>query len=92
MRIQEAENPLLDSEFFWYSILEGDQIIIEVDYFVDHELVLRRGRPYQILSKIETDSCNMAFIVESDITGQLVFIHPFMIDDYILNPQRPSIN
>ncbi len=55
MRTQEAENPLLDSEFFWYSILEGDQIIIEVDYFVDHELVLRRGRPYQVLSKIETN-------------------------------------
>lgn len=88
----QEDNPLLDAEFFWHSILEGDQIIIEVDYFVDHELVLRRGRPYQVLSKTEPSISNMAFVVESDITGQLVSVHPFMIDDYIINPERPAIN
>jgi hypothetical protein len=89
---QEPTNPLIDAEFFWYSINEGDFIVLETDFFQDHELVLRRGREYEVLSKIQKNVSDISFVVQSDYTNELICVHPYVIGDYRLMTDTRSLN
>ena len=89
---QSESNPLVDAEFFWYSINEGDFIVLETDFFKDHELVLRRGREYEVLSKVQKDVSDICFVVQSDYTEELINVHPYVIGDYRLMGDHRSLN
>lgn len=78
------ENPLLDAEFFWYSIREGDSIVLEADFLDAQRLVvLHKDKAYEVLSKQEQGVSQFCFIVQSDVTGELVSVHPFLVGDYL---------
>lgn len=83
------ENPLLDAEFFWYNIQEGDSIVLEADYLDAQRLVvLHQGRAYEVLSKQEQGVSQFSFIVQSDVTGELISVHPFLVGDYLTTDGR----
>lgn len=83
--IQET-NPLVDAEFFWYSLIEGDQILLDADYLEEGVKVLHKNKAYEVLAKAEHSVSNIAFIVQSDITHQLISIHPFLVENYLISP------
>jgi len=81
-------NLLVDSEFFWYSLEPGDKIMLEMDYHIQGKLVLRQGEAYEVLAKTEASVSDIAFVVLSDITEELVSVHPFLVSDYLVNPVK----
>lgn len=88
--IDEIENLLVDSEFIWLTLKEGDKISIEVNFVQDGVVQLLADKPYEVVAKTEAQTGNLSFVVESDITGALVNVHPFLVSDYITmsNPYR----
>ncbi|BBB29922.1 hypothetical protein [Neptunomonas japonica] len=89
---EEDVNPLVDSEFFWYSLLEGDQIVLDADYYEEGKLILRKGLAYEVLAKTERDISDIAFIVQSDVTDQLISVHPFLVGNYLISPVKYRLN
>jgi len=89
---EEDSNSLIETEFFWYSLLEGDRIVLEADYFVNDQLVLHKDHAYDVLAKTEQQIGHFAFVVQSDVTQQLVNVHPFLVSDYHINPEQRLIN
>lgn len=85
---KEEINTLVDAEFFWYSLSEGDQILLDADYFEDGVLVLKKNKAYEVLAKTERSVTNIAFIVQSDTTEQLVSVHPFLVENYLISPVK----
>ncbi len=83
---------LVESEFFWYSLKEGDLIMLEADYYQDGKLLLQQNLAYEILAKLEPSVSNISFVVQSEQTGELVSVHPFLIGDYLLNPFEHTVN
>jgi hypothetical protein len=90
--IDEDDNLLIESEFFWYALIEGDQIVLEADYYEEGTLTLHQGKAYEVLAKTHPSLSNMSFIVQSDITDQLVNVHPFLVDNYLINPVKYRLN
>ena len=89
---EEDINPLVDSEFFWYSLIEGDKIVLDADYYEEGKLILRKGLAYEVLAKTERDVSHIAFIVESDVTKQLISVHPFLVGNYLISPIKYRLN
>ena len=79
-------NSLVDAEFFWYSLIEGDQIVLDADYFEEGIKVLHKNKAYEVLAKTEQGISHIAFIVQSDITDQLISVHPFLVENYLISP------
>ncbi|SIS74212.1 hypothetical protein [Neptunomonas antarctica] len=90
--IDEDDNLLIESEFFWHALIEGDKIVLEADYFEEGALALRQGKAYEVLAKTQPFLSNMSFVVQSDITDQLVNVHPFLVDNYLINPVKYRLN
>lgn len=90
--IYDDINLLVDSVFFWNSLKQGDKIILEADLYVDGQHQLHSDEAYEILTKIDKGSSDMAFIVQSDITNSLVNVHPFLVSDYLISSDNNSLN
>ena len=88
MNNRTESNPLVDAEFFWYSLIEGDQIVLDADYFEEGIKVLHKNKAYEVLAKTEQSISNIAFIVQSDITDQLISVHPFLVENYLISPVK----
>lgn len=88
MNNTEENNPLVDAEFFWYSLYEGDRIVLDADYYEDGVLLLRKSKAYEVLAKTEKSVSNIAFIVQSDTTDQLISVHPFLVGNYLVSPVK----
>ncbi len=66
--------------------------MLEADYYQDGKRLLNKDLAYEILAKIEEGVSHIAFVVQSEQTGELVHIHPFLIGDYLLNPSEHRVN
>lgn len=90
--IYDDINLLVDSVFFWNSLNPGDKIILDADLFLDGEHQLHKDEAYEILAKMDRGASDMAFVVQSDITDDLVDVHPFLVSDYLISPESNQLN
>lgn len=85
-QMEGSSEMLLESHFIWHEIRVGDLISLEANLENDGLLQLRHGRQYEVLSKLDLAPGNQVFVVQSDITGDLVYVHPFLVSSYDNSP------
>lgn len=74
---------LVESDFIWREIAVGDRVMVEADLFDSNDdLMLKYGHPYQVLAKTQTSPGSSTLVVQSDVTGELVDVHPALICSY----------
>lgn len=79
---------LMECDFIWREIAVGDRVMTEADIYDGDGLQLKHGHSYVVLAKTQTAPGNSTLIVESDVTGVLVNLHPALICSYE-NANRP---
>lgn len=85
-----VEDPNSTTEL-WSLIAVGDQIQLEADLQVNEELLLKRSTLYTVLAKTDQqgDAYFDAFIVQSELNGQLVPVSPAFVSDYTRAASAP---
>lgn len=74
---------LVESDFIWREIAVGDRVMVEADlYDADDALALKYGTSYLVLAKLQKEPGSSTLVVESDVTGELVNVHPALICSY----------
>lgn len=73
----------------WASINAGDEIELEADLIEEGVAKLHSGRFYRVLTKIDSqgESHFAAFIVQSEVTDELVQVSPAFICNYRVNQE-----
>jgi len=72
---------LLASDFVWHEIQVGDMIMLEADFYDTQGLKLKSHRAYQVLTKLNHSGL-ISLVVESDLDGDLVPVHPALVCSY----------
>lgn len=78
---------MLDSLLLWKSISIGSFVQLDADLFDQEQQLLTRGRLYEVLAKVDGVSSCPVFVVESELTSELVELHPGLICNYLDNPE-----
>ncbi len=74
---------LLETAFLWQEISVGDRVMLDADLYDEHAVKLKRNHPYQVVAKLEANPLEKSLlVVESDLTGELVQVHPALICSY----------
>ncbi|MCO4759389.1 hypothetical protein [Pontibacterium sp.] len=73
---------LVESDFIWREIAVGDHVMVEADLYDSAGLMLKYGTSYLVLAKLRKEPGSSTLIVESDVTGELVNVHPALICSY----------
>ncbi|NVK40530.1 MAG: hypothetical protein HWE39_04740 [Oceanospirillaceae bacterium] len=89
--MEASSEMLLESHFIWHEIRVGDLITLEANLEDDGLLLLSHDRPYQVLAKLDLAPGNQVFVVQSDITGDLVYVHPFLVASYDNSPDPSPV-
>lgn len=77
---------VLESHQLWKAIPIGSLIQIEADLIDHNHKVLTRGRLYEVLAKTDQSPCHQMFVVQSELTRELVELHPGLICNYLDSP------
>lgn len=77
---------VLESHQLWMAIPVGSLIQIEADLIDHNHKVLTRGRLYEVLAKTDQSPCHQMFVVQSELTRELVELHPGLICNYHDSP------
>ncbi len=77
---------VLESHQLWKAIPIGSLIQIEADLIDHNHKVLTRGRLYEVLAKTDLSPCHQMFVVQSELTRELVELHPGLICNYLDSP------
>ena len=81
-QMETSSELLLETSFIWHEINVGDLIRLEADLEVDGVLQLRSDSQYEVLAKLSPAPSHQVFVVQSDITAELVQVYPFLISSY----------
>lgn len=73
---------LVESDFIWREIAVGDSVMLEADVYDAEGLQLKKNHMYQVLAKLKQAPGNSRLIVESDVTGELIQVHPALLCSY----------
>ncbi|WP_156948184.1 hypothetical protein [Marinobacterium jannaschii] len=73
---------MMESDFIWREIAVGDHVMVEADIYDSTGLQLKKDRLYQVLAKMQEAPGNSKLIVESDVTGALIDVHPALLCSY----------
>ncbi len=79
---------VLESHQLWMAISVGSLIQIEADLIDHNHKVLTRGRLYEVLAKTDQSPCHQMFVVQSELTRELVELHPGLICNYLDSPAQ----
>ncbi|MFC6673306.1 hypothetical protein [Marinobacterium aestuariivivens] len=90
-QMEGSSDILLESHFIWHEIRVGDLISLEANLEDDGVLQLRHDHPYEVLAKLDLAPGNQVFVVQSDVTGDLVYVHPFLVSSYDNSPEPARI-
>lgn len=73
----------------WSSLNPGDEIELEADLIEEGVTKLHGGRFYRVLTKIDSqgESHFAAFVVQSEVTDELIQVSPAFICNYRVNHQ-----
>ncbi|MGB0734191.1 MAG: hypothetical protein ACPGPF_10505 [Pontibacterium sp.] len=77
----QLSEALIASEFVWNEIEVGDLIMLEADFYDGGGLKLNAQRGYQVLTKSNNNGL-ISLLVESDLTGDLIPVHPALVCSY----------
>ena len=73
----------METELLWNEISVGDSVMIDADLYEDNILKLHHHRLYQVVSKhISPAPEPSMLIVESDVTGEFIKLHPALLCSY----------
>ncbi len=81
-QMETSSEILLETNFIWHEIRVGDLISLEADLEEDGILLLKRGAQYEVLAKLDLAPSHQVFVVQSDVSGALVQVHPFLVSSY----------
>ena len=90
-QMEGSSDILLESHFIWHEIRVGDLISLEADLENGGRLQLRSNQQYEVLAKLDLAPGNQVFVVLSDVTGDLVYVHPFLVSSYDNSPEPARI-
>jgi len=76
---------MLEALQLWKSIPIGSLVQLDADLFDQEHQLLTRGRLYEVLAKID-GLYSPVFIVESELTQELVELHAGLICNYLDRP------
>lgn len=77
---------MLESLHLWNDISVGALVQLEAD-LIDHNIrVLTRGHLYEVLAKTDLSPFHPMFVVQSELTDELIQVHPGLICNYLDNP------
>ncbi len=85
--MESSSELLLETSFIWHEINVGDLIRLEADLEDCGVPQLKSASQYEVLAKLDLAPGHQVFVVQSDISGELVQVHPFLISSY---DNRPS--
>ncbi len=72
-----------ETELLWNEIAVGDCVMLDADLYESNTFKLHRDQPYQVLAKIHHQAPEPSMlIVESDITGEFINLHPALLCSY----------
>ena len=78
----------LETEFLWNEISVGDSVMLDADLYESNIFQLHRHKAYEVVVKVRSAPPEASMlVVESDVTGQFISIHPALICSY----QEPLI-
>lgn len=73
----------LETEFLWNEISVGDNVMIDADLYEANHFKLHKFQPYKVLAKMHNLAPEPSMlVVESDITGELITLHPALLCSY----------
>jgi|GEM_PF-801101 len=79
---------ILESLHLWNEIDVGTLVQLEADLIDHNTRVLTRGHLYEVLAKTDLSPCHPMFIVQSELTDELIELHPGLICNYVENPAQ----
>ncbi len=79
---------MLESLQLWNEIDVGSLVQLEADLIDHNTLVLTRGHLYEVLAKTDLSPCHPMFVVQSELTEELIQLHPGLICNYLQNPHE----
>jgi len=84
-----AEDPNSTTEL-WSLIAVGDEIQLEADLIEKGEVLLEKSKLYTVLAKVDTqgEAYFDAFVVQSDLSGELVHVSPAFVSNYAKAAQQ----
>ena len=89
-QMETSSEILLETSFIWHEIAVGDLIRLEADLEDSGALQLKSDSQYEVLAKLDLAPSHQVFIVQSDVSGELVQVHPFLVSSYD-NRQSPTV-
>jgi hypothetical protein len=79
---------MLESLQLWNEIDVGSLVQLEADLIDHNTLVLTRGHLYEVLAKTDLSPFHPMFVVQSELTEELIQLHPGLICNYLQNPHE----
>lgn len=79
---------ILESHQLWMTIPVGSLIQVEADLIDHNHKVLTRERLYEVLAKTDESPCHQMFVVQSELTRELIELHPGLICNYLDGPEE----
>ncbi|MBA4502292.1 hypothetical protein [Marinobacterium marinum] len=77
---------VLESRQLWMAIPVGSLVQLEADLFAGTHKILSRGRLYEVLAKTDRSPGGQMFVVQSELTRELIELHPGLICNYLDGP------
>lgn len=78
----------LETEFLWREISVGDSVMLDADLYESNIFKLHKYRTYEVVAKVHSLPPEASLlVVESDITGELINLHPALICSYQESPR-----
>ncbi|MFY0678929.1 MAG: hypothetical protein JXR18_16795 [Neptuniibacter sp.] len=73
----------LETELLWSEISVGDSVMLEADLYESNIFKLRKDQMYEVVAKLQSMAPEPSMlVVESDITGDLIRLHPALLCSY----------
>ncbi|WP_299178771.1 hypothetical protein [uncultured Neptuniibacter sp.] len=75
----------------WNEISVGDCVMLDADLYESNTFKLHKYQPYEVLAKVHCMAPEPSrLIVESDITGEFINLHPALLCSYQSSPHPVS--
>ncbi|WP_286238529.1 hypothetical protein [Neptuniibacter halophilus] len=73
----------LETELLWNEISVGDSVMLDADLYESNTFKLHKYQLYEVVAKLHSMAPEASFlVVESDITGELINLHPALLCSY----------
>ncbi|MDO6514384.1 MULTISPECIES: hypothetical protein [unclassified Neptuniibacter] len=73
----------METEFLWNEISIGDSVMLDADLYESNTFKLHKYQAYEVVAKLRAVAPEPSMlIVESDITGEFINLHPALLCSY----------